>query len=194
MNEVDHFENRLQDLEFQILVPTLALLSCAHSRAAELGCGFEFEKNSLKLVWPDEVMQGFGLKPTDVVTSGEDRISIKVRFGPILGLGRGYWRHIFSSKSPDLVVGYEVNDDLDSSEPPLVRLIDEEWLHWAWHVSKEDRLAAMEKAVAAFEQLSDAVGWANAAQRSAIDGPRSILFTTVLEYCSRDNHGRKLDG
>lgn len=176
------------------MAPTLALLSCAHSRAAELGCGFEIDNNSLKIVWPGEVVRGFGLEPTDVLVASDERGLVKIHFEPILESANSYWKHLFASKVPSLVVGYEVSDDQNSSEPPLVRLIDEEWLHWPWHVSKEDRLAAMKEAVASFEQLSDAAGWVKAAQRSAIDGPRSILFTTVLEYCSRDNRGRKVDG
>jgi len=194
MSGLDRFENHLQDLEFQILVPTMALLSCAHSRAAELGGGFGIENDSVRIVWPDEVMRYFGLKPAEVFTPSRERNFSVVRFEPVLGSGNSYWKYLFVSGAPDLVVGYEVSLDRNSSEPPVIHPIDEEWLHWTWHVRKEDRLTALEEAVGSYEQLSDAVGWPSAARKSAMEGPRSILFTEVSKYFTDDHAGRELDG
>lgn len=186
MDEADSFENLLQDTEFSVLIPALALLSSAHTRAAELGYGFELENGNWKISWPEEVINGFGIQPTQFYSLNEKLDIFRVHFEPPLSLSNSYWRHIFGSAAPSLVVSYEVRDEQSSAQRPIAYPIDEEWLHWSWHVSREERLALLKRVVIAQEEFSDVVGWLDLAQRSIVDGPRSLLFRAVFDHFSRE--------
>jgi hypothetical protein len=171
--------------EFTILAPTLALLSCANHRAMELGGGFERTSSGWKLHWPEEVVQGFGLSPSKVKAGEGEQEAIKVLFEATDGGGPSFWSALFSGSAPALVVCYEVSDD----KPPLISTSDAEWLHWPWQFSEDERLASLEGAIAAFDGLTDRLGWANLAMQAATAGPRSILFKAVKEYLERGNRG-----
>lgn len=181
----DFHVTELAHSELTILAPTLALLSCANHRAIELGGGFESALSGWQLHWPQEVVQGFGLAPTKVMASWDKVNVIKVLFEPTDGNGPSFWSALFSGSAPALVVCYAVSDD----KPPLISTADEEWLHWPWQCSEDDRLASLEGAIATFDGLSDRLGWANLAMQAATAGPRSILFKAVKEYLERGNRG-----
>jgi hypothetical protein len=171
----------LNDREFSILLPTLALVSGANSRAMELGGGFRWGENGWQLHWPDEVAQGFGLRPSHVHKDIGQNDAFKVLFEPLVTERPNYWSTLFDLTAPALVISYEASSD----EPPIIAPKDEEWLHWPWQVSDDEKIAALEKAIAAHEDLADQVDWVALAMRAGTNGPRSILFKNVTDYLQK---------
>lgn len=178
MDGVEDEISQLRDAEFTVLLPTMALLSCANSRAAELGGGFELTSSGLQLRWPSEVIQGFGLSPTTAKSINGSPEVTKVYFEPVVADGPSYWSELFSSDAPALVVCYEVSGD----NPPYIASAEEHWIHWPWHVSEQERVAACEAAVAAHEKLAEGADWLALAMKASNVGPRSVLFSGVKHY------------
>lgn len=87
----------------------------------------------------------------------------------------GYWSALFGVTAPALVISYEASSD----GPPIIYRTDYEWLHWPWYVSEEQKLAALDKAIASYEELEESVDWPKLAEQSATVGPKSALFKGV---------------
>lgn len=174
---VEDYALTLRDKEATILLPALALVSSANSRVMELGGGFQRGESGWQLHWPDEVAQGFGLRPSHVHKDKGQNDAFKVLFEPLVTERPNYWSTLFDLTAPALVISYETSSD----EPPIIAPKDEEWLHWPWQISDDEKIAALEKAIAAHEDLADQVDWVALAKQAGTNGPRSILFKIVTE-------------
>jgi len=183
MDEDETSANQLSYAEYSLLLPVMALLSCANSRAMEIGGGFDWMDRGWQLRWPVEIINGFGLSPSAAKTINGDQEIIKVHFEPVGGDGHSYWSELFGPNAPALTVCFEVSDE----NPPYISPTDEHWLHWAWDVSEPERIAACETAIAAQENLAIGSNWLELATKAGTDGPRSVLFLGVKDYLERAN-------
>ena len=165
-----------QEKEFTVLLPALALISCAFSRAAELDTGFEWGDDGWMVNWPEEVIRGMGLRPTKARAADDDVDSFCVLYQPSDDCEESYWSALFGAAAPALVISYEASMD----KPPMIYRTDYEWLHWPWYVSEEQKLAALDKAIASHEELEKNVDWPKLAEQSATVGPKSALFEGVV--------------
>lgn len=177
-DSLEAYVMNLRSKEFEILIPALALISCANSRAMELGGGFGWGENGWQLSWPDEVAQGFGLRPSQSRKYKGEIDVFKVLFEPFVTERLSIWSNLFHLTAPALVISYKASSD----EPPTISPTDEEWLHWPWYVSEEKKLAALDKAIASYEELAESVDWPKLAEQSATIGPKFALFEGVAKH------------
>ena len=184
MDDDDNLEAyvmNLRDKEFEILIPVLALTSCANSRAMELGGGFGWSENGWQLSWPYEVAVGFGIRPVQFCKNKGKVDVFKVLFEPLVTEGPNYWSTLFDLTAPALVISYEANSD----KPPVISPTDEEWLLWDWYVSDDEKITALEQAIAAQRELEGQVDYLALAKQASTVGPRSTLFTVVAAHLAR---------
>lgn len=179
-NSADFKTTPLLDSEYTVLLPTMALLSCANSRATELGGGFRWGEGRYQLEWPTEVQQGMGLKPERLEAVQGDKNVFKVFFEPYGSEPKGYWSVLFSSQAPSLIVFYEISQ----AEPLLLAPTDDERLQWHWNVSEDDQLLALDRAIEAHEILADQVDWLELSMRSVNENRRALLFESVATHLS----------
>lgn len=179
-NSADFKTTPLLDSEYTVLLPTMALLSCANSRATELGGGFRWTEGHCQLEWPTEVRQGMGLKPEKLEAVQGDKNVFKVFFEPYGSERKDYWSVLFGSQAPSLIVFYEVSQ----AEPLLLAPTGDERLLWHWNVSADDQLSALDRAIEAHEILADQVDWLALSMRSADENRRALLFENVARHLS----------
>lgn len=179
----EHQLSPMQEKEFSFLLPVAALIGSANSRAAELHYGFEWQDEGWMLQWPNEVITGMGLWPSNARPKADAVDEFRVLFEPVESCKASYWNALFGSNAPDLVMGYEASLD----KPPFIYHGDYNWLHWPWYMNEDERLVTLDRAIAVTEGVKAAVDWFELVKISATGGPSSTLFTGVAAYCARQN-------
>ena len=173
----------MHEKEFSFLLPVAALIGSANSRAAELHYGFEWQDEGWRLQWPNEVITGMGLWPSNAQPKANAVDEFRVLFEPVEGCKVNFWYALFGSNAPALVMSYEASLD----KPPFIYHRDDDWLHWPWYMSEDERLATLDRAIAVAEDVKAAVDWFELVKVSATGGPSSTLFTGVAAYFARQN-------
>ena len=173
------------DREQDLLFPIGAVISSAHHYAESQGFGFWGMGETVSSVWTSELGNVLGIMPQTTVVSAQDSAFRRVLFGPVEPLQHNsYWEKLFVKDCPKLVVEYSS----DANEHRLIPTHDS-WLVWPWHMSVEDRNAALVQALEVQKAIEEGISWPDAVQRSVVDD-RSVLFGALQAYfINQSNQG-----
>lgn len=181
MDSVTYDFDREQDLLF----PIGAVIASAQHYAESQGFGFWGVGEAVSSVWTSEIGSVLGIMPQSTAVSAQDSTLNRVLFEPVEPMPQNtYWETLFAKGCPKLVVEYSS----DTDERKLIPTHDG-WLVWPWHMSMEDRHAALLQALEAQKALEQGISWSDAVQRSMVDD-RSTLFGALQAYAiSRSKKG-----
>ena len=166
--------------EGPLLLALSALLSSAFHAVDRDEHGYRLEKG-LEIDLPERVWQVLGLS-----VQADDRRKMPDGTWRILlrpddnSNQHSYWKFLFPNIQPSAVIEFvsdEVNGVVHMSIPGP-------WLCWPWHVSSEERSAALRDARTASKQLENSIDWLDLTKASVHGGDKAALFIGVANYLS----------